>query len=145
MKAKMVPIAIITVLILFHLLAGQFHSLLRPAFFRPGAFIYSLVYLCIWSLFLYHSVKTNSRGLLMLYQVFWLAMTMLHPLIYLSFLFAMGAHSLPVGEFAMFLYIYPRVPLAGLWRFGMSEFLSFFIVPLLMFLIGVVVKRKCIK
>ena len=142
MNRKIVPISLIASLTLLHILPHLFRPLNHP-FFRTGFLFYTLIFLCLWGLLLWYSVKTESKGLVRLYQLFWLLMAMLG--LYASLaMFIVFATDFPFIWF-MALPLLFEPPLNGFRMFGMSEFMTFFILPLLMFLLGVVAKWKFIK
>ena len=79
MKAKVVPISLIIVLVLFHIFSDS-NQMMSSITFIHG--IGTLVYLCVWGLFLWYSVKVMSKGLLVLYHAFWLLSIISIPLGY---------------------------------------------------------------
>jgi len=145
MKAKIVPISLITALALLYLLPflNQFLSW-HPPIPRAGSLIYSLIFLCLWGVFLWYSIKRKSKGLVRLYQLFWLLMTLLRPFIFVQMFFGVILR-IPFVETLIRVPLLLEPPLGGLWMFGMPESSTFFGLPLLMFILGIVAKRKFMK
>ena len=124
-------------LLLQLLLHNQFHMWVwRGLHFRVWLFIYALVYLGIWCVFLWYSVRTKSKGLLRLYQVFWLLLAMFG-------LISLGMNANLLTALIAVLLLFPIAPLIdGFWVIGAPDVIPFFILPFLMFLLGIIMKRK---
>ncbi|MCL2368989.1 MAG: hypothetical protein FWC72_08320 [Oscillospiraceae bacterium] len=143
MKLKVLPIALIAILVLLHIFASPF----RPI--SLAQLIHAVVYLCAWAFFLYYCAKIKSKGLLRFYLAFW----SLAVILFLAAVFAFGIgfrRTLsPVTEFVLYLvfrgYEIVHAPLIGLEiRLISGAWLSI-LVPVLMVLAGFIVRRKCVR
>ena len=143
MKDRLISVGLVVALVLLHLFASS----VRPI--SLGNAIYTVVYLCVWGLFLWHSVRIRSRVLLTLYQVFWLLLMVSFPLAILTF--GIGWRRLLPRGLDFIAYVFMRgwddlfLPLRGLELIPGDGFIFGIVIfsfPLLMLLVGTIAKWR---
>ena len=144
MKAKIVPMSFVIVLVLFHVFANAY---------RVNT-VYTLTYLCAWGLFLYCGVKMKSKEILRLYRAFWLLLIIYFFAIFLFAAIAFVFAAIAMNSYSEIAFIIGfvigsivHILVAG-WLMILGPLLGVpgsLFVPFLMFLLGVIMKRKFIK
>jgi|GEM_PF-4992698 len=148
-NTRVTPIFLLTSILFLHIFADQLHlSLRQHPQFLTWSFIYALFYLCIWCMFLWHSVNTQSPGLLRLYQIFWGLLAAIVTLIFgaeltdILALFAILLFFLTYGTFFSLIEFLGAPFINGLLVFGLSDTVSMFLPPWFMFFLGILARRK---
>ena len=168
--SKAIPILFFFVLTLLHILAPLLQMLtpslmpsafsLVPQTFSLLSFLYACVYIGIWTFFLWYSVKTGSKRLLIFYQVFWITLVALHLFLFLLAILAILIFALlfridsPILAFLisapMLLTAFLRAPLEGFGHIAPTDSVFFsviflFVISLLMSFLGILARRKLVE
>jgi len=146
MKTKAVPILLVIMLILSHIFSFPQQPVSSLSFVHG---IGALVYLCVWGMLLWYSVKVLSKRLLVLYNVFWILSIIL--LLLSGWAFGIGfRRSLPpmldiITHLVMWIGEMFFAPLQGFALIPIPESILFWILiftPLFMLGLGVIAMRK---